>query len=212
MAGFLIAEWSNLLRGLSLPEKLLASWFHSVTTRTTGFNSVDDGQAAAATLFSTIFLMFVGASPGSAGGGVKTTALGLLLALLRARYRGRGRATIFHRTIPHAVMDRALSVVLLAWILTSVALLVLAVAELGPAPHAGARPGFIELMFEAVSAFGTVGLSTGITPSLSPAGKMLIVLLMFAGRLGPLTIALAAGRKSTGRVRFRYAEENVMVG
>jgi trk system potassium uptake protein TrkH len=102
--------------------------------------------------------------------------------------------------------------VLLGWIMASCALLLLAVAELGATPHAGARPQFIQLMFETVSAFGTVGLSTGITATLSPAGKMLLVLLMFAGRLGPVTVALAAGRRSSGRVRFRYAEENVMVG
>ena len=212
MAGFLVSEWQNLLRGMPLTEKLLAAWFQSVTPRTAGFNTVDYGQAATATLFFTIFLMFIGASPGSTGGGVKTTALGLLLALLRARYRGRGRATMFERTIPHAVMDRAISVILLSWILASSALLLLTVAEHGVAPHAAVRPPFIDLMFEAVSAFATVGLSTGITPSLSPAGKMVLVLLMFAGRLGPVTIALAAGRKAPGRVRFRYAEENVMVG
>jgi trk system potassium uptake protein TrkH len=211
-AAFLLGEWRNLLRGLPLPEKILAACFHSVTTRTAGFNSVDYGQAATATLFFTIFLMFIGASPGSTGGGVKTTSLGLLLALLYARYRGRGRAMMFHRSIPHAVMDRALSVTLLSWILTSGALFLLVVAELGPAPHPVARFQFIQLMFEAVSAFGTVGLSTGITPALSDAGKLLITALMFAGRLGPVTVALAAGRKASGRVRFRYAEENVMVG
>lgn len=212
MLGFLVTEWGNLLHGLPWSERLLAAWFQSVTPRTAGFNTVDYGEAATATLFFTIFLMFVGASPGSTGGGVKTTALGLLLVLLGARYRGRGRAMVFQRTIPHAVMDRALSVILLSWILTSSALLLLTVAELGAAPHRGARPDFIQLMFETVSAFGTVGLSTGITPSLSAPGKMLIALLMFAGRLGPVTVALAAGRKSPGQVRFRYAEENVMVG
>ena len=211
-AGFLLMEWRNLLEGMPWPEKLLASWFQGMTPRTAGFNTVDYGRAATPTLFLTIFLMFIGASPGSTGGGVKTTALGLLLALLRARYRGRGRAMIFERTIPHAVMDRALLVILLSWLLASSALMLLVVSELGSTPHAGARPDFLQLMFETVSAFGTVGLSTGITPSLSPPGKMVLVLLMFAGRLGPVTIALAAGRKAAGRVRFRYAEENVMVG
>jgi trk system potassium uptake protein TrkH len=210
--GFLITEWQNLLRGMPFAEKLLVSFFHSVTPRSGGFSTVDYGHAATATLFFTIFLMFIGGSPGSAAGGVKTTALGLLLVLLRARYRGRGRAMVFHRTIPHVVMDRALSVILLSWIVISAALLLLTVSELGNAPHAGARPAFVQLMFEIVSAVGTVGLSTGITPSLTPGGKMLIALLMFAGRLGPVTVALAAGRKGPGRVRYRYAEENVMVG
>jgi trk system potassium uptake protein TrkH len=210
--GFLIAEWRNLLEGLPLSEKLLVAWFQGVTPRTAGFNTVDYGKAATPTLFFTIFLMFIGASPGSTGGGVKTTALGLLLALLRARYSGRGRAMLFGRTIPNPVMDRALSVTLLSWVLASAALLLLAASELGVQPHAEARPQFIQLMFETVSAFGTVGLSTGITPALTPPGKLLIVLLMFVGRLGPLTVALAAGRRRADRARFRYAEENVMVG
>jgi trk system potassium uptake protein TrkH len=211
MAGYLLTEANNLLRGLPWPERLLAAWFQSVTPRSAGFHTLDYRHASTATLFFTVFLMFVGASPGSNGGGVKTTSLGLLLVLLRARYRGRGRAMVFHRTIPHAVMDRALSVILLSWIVASVALLLLTVAELGAQPF---REGhdFIQLMFETVSAFGIVGLSTGITPTLSPAGKLLLVLLMFAGRLGPVTVALAAGQKPSGRVRFRYAEENVMVG
>ena len=211
MAGFLLTEWANLLHGMPWGERLLVAWFQSVTPRSAGFQTVDYGQATTATLFFTVFLMFVGASPGSNGGGVKTTSLGLLLALSWARYRGRGRAMAFHRTIPHAVMDRALSVVLVSWIIASAALLLLTVAELGHRPHPEGHD-FIQLMFETVSAFGIVGLSTGITPTLSPGGKMLLVLLMFAGRLGPLTVALAAGRKAPGGVRFRYAEENVMVG
>lgn len=209
--GFLALEWRNLLAGMPLGEKLLAAWFQSVTPRTAGFNTVAYGHAASATLFFTVLLMFVGGSPGSTAGGIKTTSLGLLLGLVRARWRGRGRAMIYRRTIPHAAMDRALSVTLLSWVLISVVLMLLLVTEQGAGPHDPAAPRFLALLFEAVSAFGTVGLSTGLTASLTSAGKGLVILLMFVGRLGPLTVALAAGQREE-RGRFRYAEENVMIG
>ena len=208
---YLGLEWNNLLRGLPPGERLLAAWFLSVTPRTAGFNTVDYGQASSETLFFTIFLMFVGASPGSTGGGIKTTTFGLLVALVVARWRGRGRASVFQRTIPHAVMDRALLVALLAWALVSLAIGLLVFAESAGVPYQGADPRFVALMFEAVSAFGTVGLSTGITPGLGAAGKLVLVALMFVGRVGPLTLVLAIGPRQQ-RGRFRYAEENVMVG
>jgi trk system potassium uptake protein TrkH len=211
MFGFLVLEWHNLLGGLPLHERLLAAWFQSVTPRTAGFNTVDYGHASSDTLFFTVFLMFVGASPGSTGGGIKTTSLGLIFALFVARWRGRGRARLFHRTIPHSVMDRALLLALLAWVLVSLAVLVLATTQGRGMPFDADEPRFIALMFEAVSAFATVGLSTGITPTLSAAGKMVIIALMFAGRVGPLTLVLAVGPREE-RGRFRYAEENVMVG
>jgi trk system potassium uptake protein TrkH len=211
MLVFLALEWDNVLRGLPVEERLLASWFQSVTPRTAGFNTIDYGRASPDTLLVTIFLMFVGASPGSTGGGLKTTTFGLLVALVIARWRGRGRASVFRRTIPHAVMDRALTLTLLAWALVSMAIGLLVLTETHGLPFAVAEPRFLALMFEAVSAFGTVGLSTGITSSLSPAGKLVLVALMFAGRVGPLTLVLAVGpRQQKGR--FRYAEENVMVG
>ena len=208
---FLALEWDNALRGLPPGERLLASWFQSVTPRTAGFNTVDFGRVSSDTLFFTILLMFVGASPGSTGGGIKTTTFGLLVALVVARWRGRGRATVFHRTIPHAVMDRALMLTLLAWALVSLGIGLLVFTETHGRPFGEAEPRFVALMFEAVSAFGTVGLSTGLTPSLSPAGKLVLAALMFVGRVGPLTLVLAVGPRQE-RGRFRYAEENVMVG
>jgi trk system potassium uptake protein TrkH len=208
---FLFLEWGNVLRDLPPGERVLAAWFQSVTPRTAGFNTIDYGRVSSDTLFFTIFLMFVGASPGSTGGGIKTTTFGLLVALVVARWRGRGRATIFHRTIPHAVMDRALTLTLLAWALVSLAVGVLVATETHGVPAGDAAPSFVALMFEAVSAFGTVGLSTGITASLSGAGKLVLAALMYVGRVGPLTLVLAVGpRQERGRVR--YAEENVMVG
>jgi trk system potassium uptake protein TrkH len=208
---FLALEWNNVLRGLPVGERLLAGWFQSVTPRTAGFNTVDFGRVSSDTLFFTMFLMFVGASPGSTGGGIKTTTFGLLVALVVARWRGHGRATLFHRTIPHAVMDRALTLALLASALVSLSVGLLVATETRGVPFGAAAPRFLALMFEAVSAFGTVGLSTGITASLSAAGKLVLMVLMYAGRVGPLTLVLAVGPRPD-RGRFRYAEENVMVG
>lgn len=211
LAGLLLLEWQNLLRGLPLEEKLLAAWFHAVTPRTAGFNTLDYAQATAATLFFTILLMFVGASPGSTGGGIKTTSLGLLVALARARWRGYTRPMLFRRTVPDAVVNRALAVTLVSWLVASGALMLLTLLEQGGRAYGAAEPRFIALMFEAVSALGTVGLSTGVTPRLTEASQLLLVVLMFVGRVGPLTIALLAGRRR-GAGRFEYAEENVMVG
>ena len=211
VAAFLVLEWGNLLRGLPLGEKLLASWFQAVTPRTAGFNTVDFAQATPATLYLVALLMAVGASPGSTGGGVKTTTLGLIAALLVARWRGRGRATVFRRTIPHAVMDRALALALLAGVLVSLGIGLLLLTEGHGQPFERVRPHFGALVFEAVSAFGTVGLSTGVTSSLSAAGQLVLIVLMFVGRVGPLTLVLAVGPRPP-RGRFRYAEENVMVG
>jgi trk system potassium uptake protein TrkH len=211
MAVFLMIEWTNLLRGLPLGEKILAAWFQAVTPRTAGFNTLDYGKATSATLLLTMFLMFVGASPGSTGGGVKTTALGLFIVLLRARWSGRGRAMAFHRTIPHPVMDRALTLTIFSFMLVSSALLALLLTEHGRAPHVEIGTRFVQLSFETISAFGTVGLSTGLTPDLTAASQCIVIFLMFIGRVGPLTVALAAGRKRE-QGRYRYAEENVMVG
>lgn len=209
--GFLVLEWNNTLSGLPFLEKVLAAGFQSITPRTAGFNTVDYGQMAAATLFFTILLMFIGASPGSTAGGIKTTSLALLLALVRSRARGHRRASIFHRAIPDAAMDRALTLTLLSGTLVTLAVLLLVVLELGSTPASESRPQFIALCFEVVSAFGTVGLSTGITATLSAPGQLLLILMMLVGRVGPLTLALAvAARRSKGH--FRYAEENVMVG
>ena len=179
--------------------------------RAAGFNTIDYGQLSSETLFFTIFLMFVGASPGSTGGGIKTTTFGLLVALVVARWRGRGRASVFHRTIPHAVMDRALLLAMLAWALVSLAIGLLVLTESAGVPFQRAEPRFVALMFEAVSAFGTVGLSTGITPGLGAVSKLVLIALMFVGRVGPLTLILAMSPRQR-RGRFRYAEENVMVG
>jgi len=208
---FCLFETRNTLRLESLRGILLISLFQSVTTRTAGFNTIDINSLTNATIFGAILLMFIGASPGSTGGGVKTTTLGVLLAMARSRYRGEEHVHVFRRSIPTAAVSKALSVTVLGFTLITFAVLLLSLVEIGTEPHGASPLRFVDILFEVVSAFGTVGLSTGITRRLSSAGKFILVLVMFVGRIGPLTIATLVGR-SRAKGKYRYAEENVMVG
>jgi trk system potassium uptake protein TrkH len=210
-AGIWTFESRNALRGLPWDEQILASLFQSVTPRTAGFNTLDYAHFTNSTLFFTILLMFVGASPGSTGGGVKTSTLAVVLALFRARIVARSRVSLFRRTIPEDTVSRSVAILMSSFLLVTVVTFALLTSETGGLAHYSGESKFIEIMFEAVSAFGTVGLSTGITSSLSVAGKLLITGLMFVGRIGPLTLAIAVGRKAE-KGRFQYAEESLMVG
>ncbi len=208
---FLITEWHNTLAGLSLSTRLTASLFQSVTTRTAGFNSMDFSRMKELTVLGTILLMFVGACPGSTGGGVKTTTVAVLAALSRARLRGSPCVHAFRRTIPDETLRRAYSVfVLSAVVVVMGTALLLGSEQAGPAAgHSRGR--FLELLFEATSAFGTVGLSLGATPTLTFWGKLTVIALMFIGRLGPLVLAMALQpERRSGR--YEYAEEPVMIG
>ncbi|MCA9771931.1 MAG: TrkH family potassium uptake protein [Myxococcales bacterium] len=207
---FGVLERNNSLRGLPLGEKALATWFQVVTLRTAGFNTLDFSTFANATLFFSIIYMFIGASPGSCAGGIKTSTFAVLVAAARSRLSGHLRVSIFQRSVPDATVTRALAIVLASFVVINGAALALMIVQTGSHSHAATRGLFLELLFEVTSAFGTVGLSTGVTPTLSPIGKLIIISVMFAGRLGPITLALAttAGRER----RFTYAQENVMVG
>lgn len=209
-AGVLLAENGNLLAGFPAGEKVLASLFASVTARTAGFNTLDYGAATSPMLLLTIALMFVGGSPGSCAGGVKTTSAATVWSVARAAIRGADRPYLFRRTIPWEAVRQVQTLVLLSLLLVFSGVFVLHIAEEGAAPFTASGDRSIALAFEAVSAFGTVGLSTGITPSLTDVGKIVLVLLMFIGRVGPLTLAWVLSRRRA--LRFRYAEEGVLVG
>lgn len=213
LCGALLIGWlerGNALAGMSFGEGFWIALFQSVSPRTAGFNSVDLNAFRAPTLFLIMFLMFVGASPGSAGGGVKTTCLALFFAVFYNRIKGNPHVSLFHRTIPDELVTKALALVLLATVLIGWALFALLVVQSPDPAHENPRE-FLAYAFEAVSAFGTVGLSMGMTADLNTAGKWIIILLMFVGRVGLLTLAFAiAGR--TRRFSARYAEENVMIG
>jgi len=208
---FFVMERGNTLKTDSIALGILESFFQSVTARTAGFNTVDISLLNPETLFFIIILMFIGASPGSTGGGVKTGTIGILFALVKSRYAGRTDVSIFKRTVPDDVVARALSIVVLSIIVVILFAMGLMMTDQLAAGYFEKKAHFVEMLFETVSAFGTVGLSTGATSSLSQTGKILVSLLMFIGRVGPLTIALAAGRKKA-KGRFRYSEERIMTG
>ncbi|MDT8422006.1 MAG: TrkH family potassium uptake protein [Desulfuromonadales bacterium] len=208
MIGWL--ESDNTLAGMSLIEGFWTSLFQSVTARTAGFNTIDLNAFRAPTVFLIIFLMFVGASPGSAGGGVKTTSMALFFAIFYNRLKGNQHTSLFRRTIPDEAITKALALVLLAVILIALALFGLMIVQTPDTAHENMRE-FLGYTFEAFSAFGTVGLSIGATAKLNSLGKLIIIVLMFVGRVGLLTMAFAiAGR--TRRHAPRYAEENIMIG
>lgn len=207
---FYLFEMGNALKHAGAGGRFLASLFQSVTARTCGFNTVPIDALSNATLLVLMVLMFIGASPGSTGGGIKTSSFALLALMIANRVRGRDGVTIFRRTVPAEILGRTIAIVIAA------AVAVMAVASLlllAAGPAAGgvqaSRHLFIEYVFETISAFGTVGLSMGVTPELNLLQRLAVVLLMFVGRVGPLTLAFAW---STSRRGLVYAEEGVMVG
>ncbi|WP_021169978.1 Ktr system potassium uptake protein B [Sporomusa ovata DSM 2662] len=197
-------EYNNLttLGGLSGQGKLLASCFQSVTARTAGFNTVDLSKFTDATLFFMVLLMFIGASPTSTGGGIKTSTVGVLAAAIWALTRGRQDAELFKRRIPQSIIYKAFSVMLLSAVLVIFVTMMLSITENQP---------FINLLFETTSAFGTVGLTTGITPTLTVSGKIWIIITMFAGRVGPVTLVLALALKSR-KGNLQYPEGKLLIG
>ncbi len=205
-----VMEWHNTLSPLSVPGRFLSAFFQSVTARTAGFNTLPIGSMANETLFFLILLMFIGASPGSCGGGIKTTTLATLIVLGTSRLRGRERPQLFNRTISEVSVGKAISVTMLSMFVVCVGVMLLLMTEIGDVPHLLNRGNFLELLFETVSAFGTVGLSTGTTPGLSDMGKIILSGIMFVGRLGPLVVGVAVSRDPISQ--YYYAEETIMVG
>ena len=206
----MIMEWHNILRPLSVPSRFLSAFFQSVTSRTAGFNTLSIGNMANETLFLIILLMFIGASPGSCGGGIKTTSLATIVILGTSRFRGHRRPQLFKRTISDESIGKAISLIMLSIIIVCVGTMLLLMTEIGNVAHPQSRGKFLELLFEVVSAFGTVGLSTGITSNLSVIGKIILSSIMFVGRLGPLVIGVAVSREVMSR--YHFAEETIMVG
>jgi trk system potassium uptake protein TrkH len=208
--GFYAFESQNVLAGRPVSEQFLISLFQSVTPRTAGFNTVSFSSLTNPALMLTLILMFIGGSPGSAAGGVKTSTMAILLGILISRARGLRHATLFRRNVPEKLVGEAIAIVLLSVMVVMTATFILQWTELRDLAHPGIRGEFLSLNFEAVSAFGTVGLSMGETFGLRPSSKLIVVALMFIGRLGPLTLALGLSRKR--RVDYQYAEEPVLVG
>ncbi len=209
---FAFLERQALSASGSLAERALVPLFQSITCRTAGFNTVNIGVLGEATLAMMIFLMFFGASPGSCGGGVKTTTLAMLAAFTISRVKRKRRVNLFKKSIPAETVTRSVSLVLVSVAIISLVLFMLLVGDSATGHEvSGAKGSFLEYLFETVSAFGTVGLSMGITPELSTWGKTWITLMMIIGRVGILTFSyIIVGTGTTNGVE--YSEENLMVG
>jgi trk system potassium uptake protein TrkH len=209
---FAALEWDRTLKGLPAADKLANGLFLSITPRTAGFNAIDYGRASDSANFQTILLMTVGGSPGSTAGGLKTTTAALLVLLAAARFRGRSTTDLWGRTIPEESIQRAVGLSIASFALVTACILVITTAESG-GPGSAVRDSFLKYMFEAVSAFNTVGLSMGVTAGLTAASKWTLIVLMFVGRVGLTTAAaaLVLARPGSGG-EFRFAYEDVVVG
>ena len=192
----------NTLGGMSLPHQALASYFQAVTPRTAGFNTIDYGKIVPATALFSMFLMFIGASPGGTGGGVKTTTFALIIMTIGATLRGSKNTIMFGRRVPAETVRRAFAVTFLALALVAVAVFALNQTE---------TFGLTQVAFETFSAFGTVGLSMGITPFLSSLGKIIIIAVMFIGRVGPLTLLLALSMDQK-EPKLEVPKEGISIG
>jgi trk system potassium uptake protein TrkH len=200
---WLVLEWNHSLAGLSWGQRLWASLFQSVSLRTAGFNTVDFTRLGTPMLLLSLVLMFIGGSPGGTAGGVKTTTVAVLAFTFRALLRNRPEVDALGRSVPAATVYRASAVALISLLL----LFGLTFALICVEPNLPFR----DVLFEAVSAFGTVGLSTGVTPQLSAAGQVVVCLQMFVGRLGPFTLALAVGLSKAG-ASYSFPSTKIVVG
>ncbi len=206
-----LAENIGYRSGLPFGEACLAAFFQSVTCRTAGFNTLDIGSMTNVSLLFMIFLMFIGGSPGSCAGGIKTTTFRALLAFAGSHFRGRQQAVIGRYALDHSTQNKALTLVIFAIIIVCAATLILAVTEGGDVPHPLARGQLIEVLFEVVSAFGTVGLSMGLTSKLTLAGKIVVTALMFIGRLGPV-LFVSAIQNFQDQPHYKWPEESLLIG
>lgn len=210
MMATLLFELNHTLHNTSFADKLSWSFFHSAMSRTAGFNVVDVGQMNQPTLLWTLLLMFIGGSPGSMAGGIKTTTFAVLVLTSWSALKRRENVEVFGRRIAPNLTNIALLLVLLAGATVLVGIGMLMITEQGK-PSSAMSQHWLGLVFEAVSAFGTVGLSTGVTPLLTPLGKLVIMALMFTGRVGPLVMTIYLARPRLPR-HVQYPVEEIGLG
>lgn len=206
-----LSEFFAANQHLPFAHCLLSSLFQSVTARTAGFNSVDIGEMTNVSLLILIILMFIGGSPGSCAGGIKTTTFRSLIAMGLAQLKGREQVVISGFALDKKTVNKAVSLTVISVAFVFVAVILLSVTEGGDTPHHLVRGQFLEILFEVVSAYGTVGLSTGLTPHLSVLGKMVLIVLMFVGRLGPI-VFLSLIQSLQVREHFSWPENSLLVG
>lgn len=208
---FLLADDQYGLKGMNPVDKFMNAFFQSVTSRTAGFNTIPQMGLSEVSLLVTVILMFIGACPGSTGGGIKTTTATILFLLAWHRFRGRRSVPAFKRTISTESIVRAVGLVLISTFVIASLFVVTMFSETKPAEFVSPHGWFVQHLFEVVSAFGTVGLSMGATGHLNSLSKLVIIVLMFVGRVGLLTIAVSLARPSK-KGEIVYIDEQVMVG
>ena len=195
-------EFDSAMASLSMKEKVLASVFQSAALRTAGLHTLDPSSFQNITLWLMLLWMFIGGCPSSTAGGIKVTTAGILLLAVRAMLLGREDVEIFGRSIPKDVVYKSVAIAMISILAVTISFSLLLVTQ---------AASFVGLLFESVSAFANVGLSLGVTPTLTLAGKMILIFLMYAGRIGPLTLALAVGERAA-RATFHYPEARILVG
>ena len=203
---FFVSEHSNpeTMGSLHFFEKINSAVFHSVTCRTAGFNTLPLNEMSEMSKIMTILLMFIGAAPGSTGGGIKVTTFGILVMAIFSNIRGNEQTIVLRRRVSQVVVNKALSIVGLSMVLIFIMTSIIVSVE---------KLSFINVLYEVTSAFGTVGLSTGITPNLHNVSKVLLIFTMFLGRVGPLTFAVAiAMREKKKQQNAVFPEGKIMVG
>ncbi len=206
----LIFEWNRPLGRLPMYDRLLTALFQSVTARTAGFNTVNISDLSEGSLLVLMILMVIGASPSSTGGGIKTTTFSVIIALILSRLRSQEQVRCFNRGLPDDIIAKTITIVFFWLVAVTLAVMVLLFTESLNALYTNSGNLTMPLFFECFSALGTVGLSMGITPMLTNAGKVVIILLMYMGRIGPITLALVIASKPP--LRIRYAEEKIIIG
>ena len=197
-------EFLHAFQEMSMWERFQVSFFQAVTPRTAGFNTMNLNSLHPHSIYMMVLLMFIGASPGSTGGGVKTTTFAVLLQSVTATLRGKFDVEMFERRIPAATVVKSIAIFIISLIIVSAGVLVMMRVE--------PDKSFLALFFEVTSAFGTVGLSLGITPFLTVIGKIVMTVLMFVGRVGPLTLVLAIGSRGTTPSKVEYPEGKILIG
>lgn len=204
-------EWSHVLGGIGALDRVVNAFFMAVTARTAGFNTIDYDAISNPSYFLTLALMWIGGGPSSVAGGVKVTTATLLVLLLWSRLSGDDHVSVGGRTIPKDTVQRATGLAAGAVLLLGALFFVLLMTE-SQATRWADRQELVRLAFEVQSAFSTVGLSMGVTPDLSTAGRLVLVPAMLLGRIGPLIVLSAMAARQRRRVDFRYAHEDVIVG
>ncbi|HOP64659.1 MAG TPA: TrkH family potassium uptake protein [Spirochaetota bacterium] len=203
---FLLLEWNHNMKDMTLAGKFLNSFFQSITCRTAGFNSMDIATLRHSTLSVMMILMFIGGSPGSMAGGIKTTTFAVISGIVISKFRGHRQVVFFNRSINEDVINKSMTLVILSFIFIYASTITILSFH-----SFDEKNSFLQVMFEVISAFGTVGLSTGITPRFPDLSKLLLIIVMLVGRVGPFAIitAITVKRKYTD---IEIADENIMIG